>query len=192
MYICYSNVPKIKISFTSFVGVPSGTLLPTFGVFKLKAMQIWELVKGSDKYWVSTLGNIEGLSIWFSHDGYPKVTTFINKLKKSVFVHRLVAYAFIPNPENKECVNHINGVKTDNRIENLEWCTRSENDLHDYKIGLKNAEGEKNGRSKLSKKDVLAIRFQAHFYPRKSIALKYNISYSHTCSIINRSMWKHI
>ena len=57
-------------------------------------------------------------------------------VEKREAVHRLVATAFIKNPEGKPCVNHINGVKSDNRVENHEWCTHSENNLHAFSTGL--------------------------------------------------------
>ena len=66
------------------------------------------------------------------HKGYSKVKID----KKSYFVHRLVAIAFLDNPENKETVNHIDGNKSNNHVSNLEWCTRSENSQHAYDIGL--------------------------------------------------------
>lgn len=68
--------------------------------------------------------------------GYKHVTIYINKKPKSCRVHRLVATAFIPNIENKPYVNHLNGIRSDNRVENLEWVTPSENTQHAVDTGL--------------------------------------------------------
>lgn len=72
-------------------------------------------------------------------DGYCIIMLSIDKKCKIKKVHRLVATAFIPNPENKKFVNHKKGIKSDNRVSELEWVTQSENEKHAHKIGLKKA-----------------------------------------------------
>ena len=98
----------------------------------------WEYLINSD--WVIT-----NLKTWTiikhtkSHYGYMHITLYKNGKRKSEKVHRLLAQAFLPNPENKPQVNHINGDKANNNLENLEWVTAKENIQHAFKIWLRKA-----------------------------------------------------
>lgn len=77
------------------------------------------------------------LSLNMNHKGYPSVGLYDGTKVHTKLVHRLVALAFIPNPENKPTVNHKNGIKTDNSVENLEWMTYSEQIIHANASGLR-------------------------------------------------------
>lgn len=113
--------------------------------------ELWKPINGyEDRYHVSNLGRVKSIKRISEQDhllperilrpgnlrGYHRVLLLKNGHRKNVQVHRLVAKAFIPNPKNKPQVNHINGVKNDNRVDNLEWVTASENKQHAFDTGL--------------------------------------------------------
>jgi hypothetical protein len=105
--------------------------------------EIWKPIKGYESlYEISNRGTIRKINnkkLKMPHKhrmGYLKVMLYSNGKEKSFYLHRLIAKAFIPNPKNYPCVNHINGTKNDNSINNLEWCTRSQNTQHAYNTGL--------------------------------------------------------
>lgn len=109
---------------------------------------------------------------------------------KKHFVHKLVAEKYVPNPFNKPQVNHINGIKTDNRAENLEWVTNQENRHHAVMNGLQLC-GEKCNFSKLKEKDVIFIRNNKNL-SFEEMAKMFNVTIGTIKSIINYETWKHL
>lgn len=101
--------------------------------------EIWKDIPGYEwHYKVSNLWNVYSikskldLKLYMTWSWYLTIKLSINGNASNIKVHRLVALAFIPNPENKRTVNHINGVRNDNRLQNLEWSTHSENWKHSF------------------------------------------------------------
>lgn len=125
-------------------------------------------------------------------DGY--VRFFANSIKKCVVVHRLIWEAANgPIPDGME-INHINGVRHDNRLANLEAVSPSENQRHAYRTGLRPMpRGTRNPRAKLSDADVIAIREAAEQgEPYKEIGARYGISGGQASAISRRIRWKHL
>jgi len=114
--------------------------------------EIWRDVQGYEGFYqVSNLGRVKSLLREISYkDGrkrifneciiksrlknYHRITLCNNSKQTTFLLHRLVAFAFIPNPDNKPQINHINGNVSDNRELNLEWCTNGENQRHAYRV----------------------------------------------------------
>lgn len=130
--------------------------------------------------------------------GYKKISYYNDGEFKNYYLHRLIAMAFIPNPENKPFVNHKDGNKLNNNIDNLEWCTHSENIIHAYKNHLKEDTGyakyiRRESNRKLTEDEINDIRaMYKKGIKQVDIAKKYNL-YSRTVNnIVHDNLYRQI
>lgn len=163
-------------------------------------MENWKDIEGYEGiYQISNYGRVKSLKPRYKNKsilkartniyGYSMVYLSYNK-RKEYRVHRLVAQAFIDNPENKPQVNHKDGNKKNNNVENLEWCTSSENNLHACKTGLMS--GFKHHNSKFTKEEILWIRNNYKEVGCNNIARKFKVTPSTIGNIANKKTYKYI
>lgn len=125
------------------------------------------------------------------HTGGYHFITLHNRKQYDCFIHRLVVTKYLENTFNKRCINHINGIKTDNRVENLEWCTDSENQIHSRKTGLHMEQrGENSINKKLNNEKVFEIR--ASNLTVKELSKQFNVTETAIRSVKRRLSWSHI
>ena len=172
-------------------------------------METWKEINGfNGRYLISNLGNVKSidwpntlgrvikgkmLKTQMEGNGYLQVGLITGQKQIRYLVHRIVAHAFIPKIDGKTFVNHKNGIKTDNRVENLEWVTRSENIKHAFKIGLQCNKGENHPSNKLKELQVIEIRSKhSQGVSAYKLSKEYGISYTQAKDIVKKRSWRHI
>ena len=173
----------------------------------------WKMIPGlGDAYAVSNRGRIKQVVDTYKHKAgtilsfdvrrKPRSKTSYCRIRlgrpgygaddcKGYSIHRLVAVAFIGDANGRE-INHKNGIGTDNRVENLEWCTRQENCLHNVRY-LKRNRGETHSQARLSTAAVRSIIMRWHRGEHKpSIAKRFGVSRYYLNEIVSGKKWKHI
>jgi len=183
-------------------------------------MENWKAIPGYDGYYeASDLGRIRSIERVVAHgrhgtckqkekilkpalDGhrYFRVALSMGDAFRTYTVHRLIALTFLGERPEGNQINHKSGIKSDNSVSNLEYCTQSENALHSYRIGLQKPKpGSTNNNAKLTEQDVKEIRefvkqSGKRNYGRDALAEKYGVSSAHIKDIVNgrRGTWSHI
>lgn len=184
-------------------------------------MEIWKEIPGFPNYEISNKSNVKSiarikykiyggkynglvvpqsypekiLTPRLNNAGYYGVHLYHKGKMQTFSIHRLVALAFLPNPENKQTINHKDGNKQNNDLSNLEWATVLENITHAKKTGLSTYfKGEQCTNSKLSDTDVVAIRalYKCFKISPNTLGRMFCVAASTALNVANRDTWKHI
>jgi hypothetical protein len=153
------------------------------GIYKVSSKgRVWSYAYGSGKERRFSITN----------RGYALIILQLHgKVYKGESVHRLVAKAFIPNPEGKATVNHIDGNKLNNSVENLEWVTQKDNVKHAYRTGLKKGlRGENNPSAMLTEEQVIEIR--GLVLSQEKIASMYGVTRGCIKGIKENKTWRYL
>lgn len=137
---------------------------------------------------------VKKVKIRIASNGY-WMAHMVDSAGKKVYktIHRILANIFIPNPDNKPQVSHIDGDRSNFKLNNLEWATQVENEAQ-KRIHNRIVQGQKHYGAKMTEKDVLEIRkiYESKAMNGRELAKLYNTSYKNISSIIRRKTWKHI
>ena len=180
---------------------------------ELQQEEIWKDIKDcKGRYQISNFGNVKSLARFNNgkfgrliserilkqnfRQGYAYVRVFVNGKKTNLVIHRLVAETFIPNPQNLPQVNHIDGNKQNNNVNNLEWCLQRDNLLHAIKNSLRKiSSGEKAPNAKLKQKEVDYIRSvykpKSRTFGAKALAEKFGVHTDTITKILIGNTWKN-
>lgn len=159
----------------------------------------WRRCVQCDRYEISSSGDVRRaadkfpISQWHDRRGYKRVTLSRSGEKKNFMIHALVAAAFIREKTSiRETVNHIDGNKENNRPENLEWCSISENRRHATIIGL-TPRGASHWKTSLTDEDVRSIRRRvAKGESRASLARELGLDKTTIGLMVSRKTWGHV
>jgi len=182
--------------------------------------EIWKPIVGYEQHYeVSNLGRVKSKAVFIPHTGNWTEEGYIKKIKiknlhinrygylhvklckygqcKHHLVHRLVGMAFLPEPNKKLQINHIDGNKLNNCVTNLEWATSKENMAHAWQTGLINADhmqGSRHPKAKITEDDVVVIRnlYQSKLATKQELSDKYGLSVASISDILYKRTWKNV
>lgn len=155
-------------------------------------MEVWRDIKGYEGYYkVSSLGRLKSLkrspkilTPYVVTGGYIGHKLCKDGKERSYRFHRIVASAFLDNPNNLPEVNHKNGIKTDNRVENIEWCSRLENARHATKNDLRTSS------LKYKEANEIRVKYKREKRSQKDIGIEYSVGQDEISRIVNYKIYK--